>query len=151
MVISAMILSKYPPAQRPYVAYSCDVLQYIIRDDEALVTRYPICSAVVDGTNTIGHALQAAVQGDFASEDNVEQISAMLQACFPMGAWLAWLLHVVGTEIYLKLTPAEAERLRQISYIRQVSFGSIQADIADIFSSRLDTRTPVTLVSLLSV
>lgn len=122
MIISAQIISLYPPSRRLYVAYSCNVLQFILRDDAGLVARFSTCAPVVDGTNTLGEALQVAVQANFqgASEGRTEELSAALRACFPMAAWLAWALHIIGTEVYLKLTPAESERLRQISYIRQV-------------------------------
>lgn len=124
MIISAQIISIYPPSRRLYVAYSCNVLRFILQDDSALSSRYPTCTPVVDGTNMLGEALQVAVQANFkgGSEGRTEELSAALRACFPMAAWLAWALHIIGTEVYLKLTPAEAERLRQISYIRQVGF-----------------------------
>ena len=37
--------------------------------------------------------------------------------------WLALFLHAVGVEIYLSLTPREANRLRQVSYERQMERG----------------------------
>jgi hypothetical protein len=92
----------------------------MIRDGPALVTRYPNCAAVANGTNTLQNGLQVAVQANFASS-NVEELSAAMQASFPVGAWLGWLIHAVGVEVYLKLTPAENERLRRISHERQVS------------------------------
>lgn len=123
MIISAQIVSLYPPSQRLYIAYSCDVLRFIIRNDTALTQRFPACLPVVNGTNTLGEALQVAVQANFAGarQGRPEEVSAVLQACFPMAAWLAWALHVIGTEVYLKLTPRESERLRQISYVKQVN------------------------------
>jgi hypothetical protein len=124
MIIAAQIISAYPPSQRQFLAYSCNVLQFIIKNDTDLVSRYPACQPVVDGTNTLGEALQVAVQASFrrgAEGNQTEQLSAALHACFPMAGWLATVLHVVGTEVYLKLTPKEAERLRRISYERQVS------------------------------
>lgn len=93
----------------------------MIRNPNSFIERYPTCAAVVNGTNQLGDGLQVAVLAKFASK-NVEEISAAMQACFPMASWLAWLLHAVGVEVYLKLTPAENERLRQISFERQVSW-----------------------------
>jgi hypothetical protein len=120
----AQIIGLYPSSRRLYVKYSCDVLRFILQDDFALSLRYPTCIPVVDETNILGEALQVAAQANFrgGSEDCIEERSAALRACFPMAAWLAWALHVAGTEVYLKFTPAESERLRQISYIRQVGF-----------------------------
>lgn len=124
MIIAAQIISAYPPAQRQFLAYPCSVLRFIIRSDTALLARYPACAPLVDGTNTLGDALQVAVEANFnmGPEGNeTEQLSAALHACFGMAGWLATALHVVGTEVYLKLTPKEGERLRRISYERQVS------------------------------
>jgi hypothetical protein len=36
---------------------------------------------------------------------------------------MALFLHVVGVEIYLALTPVEAERLRRVSYEKQLQAG----------------------------
>ena len=46
-------------------------------------------------------------------------------SAFTFGAafWLAFVLHVLGVELYLKMTPAEGERLRQVSYERQLERG----------------------------
>jgi hypothetical protein len=120
MIIGALIISKYPASRRQYIAYSCNVLSYILRNDAGLLAeRYPQCSSAVNWS--VQHIAIQANFGGGEDERRVEELSAALQACFPMAAWLAWLLHVVGTEVYLKLTPAEAERLRAISYQRQVS------------------------------
>lgn len=92
----------------------------MIRDPIALIARYHTCSAIINSTSPLGNTAQAAVQANFSSK-NIEEISAALQAAFPVGAWLAWLIHAVGVEMYLNLTPGETERLRQYSYERQVS------------------------------
>jgi len=42
---------------------------------------------------------------------------------FGMALWLAFVLHLVGVEIYLSLTPRESNRLRQVSYERQLERG----------------------------
>lgn len=36
---------------------------------------------------------------------------------------LSLILHVIGVEIYLALTPVEAERLRRVSYEKQMDAG----------------------------
>jgi hypothetical protein len=40
-----------------------------------------------------------------------------------MAMWLALFMHLVGVEIYLNLTPVEGERLRKVSYERQLEAG----------------------------
>lgn len=52
-----------------------------------------------------------------------EEARANLRAPFGMSLWIAIFLHAVGVEIYLALTPREAQRLRQISYKRQFEAG----------------------------
>lgn len=42
---------------------------------------------------------------------------------FGMAIWVALWLHAIGIEIYLHLTPKEAERLRKVSYQRQLEAG----------------------------
>lgn len=37
--------------------------------------------------------------------------------------WIALFLHTVGVEVYLNLTKNESERLRQVSYEKQVKAG----------------------------
>ena len=40
-----------------------------------------------------------------------------------MAGFLALILHAVGVELYLRLTPRESERLRMVSYERQLERG----------------------------
>ena len=37
--------------------------------------------------------------------------------------WIAIVMHAIGVEIYLNLTPAENHRLRRISYEKQLEAG----------------------------
>jgi hypothetical protein len=50
--------------------------------------------------------------------------------------WLALVLHIIGVEIYLRLTPREAERLRQISYEKQLAAGFKHPGNAGLVVSR---------------
>ncbi|KAK3942901.1 hypothetical protein QBC46DRAFT_457279 [Diplogelasinospora grovesii] len=54
---------------------------------------------------------------------NAAEIMAAIGATFGAAGWLALAMHAIGVEIYLKLTPAEHERLRNVSYQRQVEAG----------------------------
>ena len=40
-----------------------------------------------------------------------------------MAGFLALIVHAVGVELYLRLTPRESERLRMVSYERQLERG----------------------------
>jgi uncharacterized membrane protein len=53
----------------------------------------------------------------------LEEVAAAIRANFGMALWLAIVLHAVGVEIYLALTPGEAQRLRMISYRKQMEAG----------------------------
>ena len=52
-----------------------------------------------------------------------ENLGASIRLNFGMALWLALFLHLVGVEIYLNLTPREADRLREVSYKRQREAG----------------------------
>ncbi|KAF7587217.1 hypothetical protein BBP40_007554 [Aspergillus hancockii] len=63
----------------------------------------------------------ALVLGNFNGD--VEQTGTALNLTFGMALWLALFLHTLGVEIYLQLTPRESQRLREISYSRQLEAG----------------------------
>ena len=65
-----------------------------------------------------------------------EKIGASLGLAFGMALWVSILLHIVGVEIYLNLTPAETTRLRSISYERQLEGGFAHPGSAGITSDR---------------
>ncbi|KAK5053985.1 hypothetical protein LTR84_001947 [Exophiala bonariae] len=52
-----------------------------------------------------------------------EYSTAAFSSSFGASTWLALLIHIIGAEIYLALTPAESERLRTVSYERQLKAG----------------------------
>ena len=49
--------------------------------------------------------------------------TAAFNLTFGMSLWLSLIIHAIGVEIYLRLTPAESERLRVVSYERQLKAG----------------------------
>jgi len=50
-------------------------------------------------------------------------MAAFSDVTFGKTTWLAVVLHLVGVEVYLRLTPKEAERQRQASYKKQLAAG----------------------------
>ena len=54
-----------------------------------------------------------------------------------MALWVAIFLHVVGVEIYLALTPREGQRLRMVSYERQLAAGFRNPGSAGLVVERL--------------
>lgn len=114
MVIAAQVstaVGKY------YVPMICDEIVFVQDSLTQNNTMYPQCSIAnmsVDG--------MIAVAANFGS-DRKEQLQASLELNFGMAAWLSIFLHTIGVEIYLNLTPAEGERLRRVSYAKQLEAG----------------------------
>jgi uncharacterized membrane protein len=52
-----------------------------------------------------------------------EGAAAATNLTFGMSLWIALVIHAIGVEVYLRLTPAESERLRVVSYERQLEAG----------------------------
>lgn len=80
---------------------------------------YPVCRGTSDANAS---SVYVPIKADLNAE-NVIQNGASLELTFGMAVWLALFLHGVGVEIYLRLTPRESERLRMVSYERQLAAG----------------------------
>ena len=76
---------------------------------------YPQCSQ--DAKN---NPIQVAVT---SAGSGPESSAALLRANFEMSAWLAFIIHIFLTELYLWMTPDEHHRLRVVSYEKQVAKG----------------------------
>jgi hypothetical protein len=123
MIIAALIISKL---KNYHALQSCD--QIASGYDSTLIFqhKYPQC------VNTSRDML-IPVQANFKGGENVE---AALGLSFGMALWLAIFMHLVGVEIYLGLTPTEGERLRNVSYERQLEAGFKNAGSAGLTSDR---------------
>ncbi len=82
-----------------------------------LVTNYPEC---ISGSIIAAEKIMVVHASFSGSKENV---GASLRLNFGMAMWLAIFLHAVGIEIYLKLTPREGQRLRMVSYEKQLEAG----------------------------
>jgi hypothetical protein len=113
-----------------YQIQTCDQVASIFGTSippPAIAIKYLQClNATVD--------LPIPVNADFYGSP--EQIGASLALTFGMALWMSILLHLVGVEIYLNLTPAESTRLRSISYERQLEGGFAHPGSAGITSDR---------------
>ncbi|KIW89230.1 uncharacterized protein Z519_10083 [Cladophialophora bantiana CBS 173.52] len=76
---------------------------------------YPACTAPNSSEPVI---IKANVHGF-----GPEFVTASFHLTFGMSVWLCLAIHAIGVETYLKLTPAESERLRLVSYERQLEAG----------------------------
>jgi len=130
MIISAQIVSA---AGDFWSVQKCVKLFDVIGDAQQLVENYPSCASFIDSNN-----LQAvtAVKADFGG--SVEQLMSAMNITFGMAGWLALGLHAIGVEVYLHLTPRESERLRQVSYERQVEAGFKNAGHAGLIARHSD-------------
>lgn len=83
-----------------------------------LATTYPDCvsnsTILADGLRIVHVNFSGGVK---------EEIGASLRLNFGMAMWVAFFLHAVGVETYLALTPREAQRLRMLSYEKQLEAG----------------------------
>lgn len=122
MIISAIIVSG--PGNY-YIAMPCRKIRFIDGD----LSRYSSCVADPDA--------QAVVLADFGAEERLEHTAAAMDMSFDMAGWLALLLHAVGVELYLRLTPTEGERLRQVSWERETERGSKHPGSAGLTVDRI--------------
>ena len=107
-----------------YTTRPCAQIASIVGQDMTS-SLYPSCLPFFQGRN---NALEVVVEAGFPN-DNLVEIgagfvitfgSAGFVITFGSAGWLASRIHALATEFYLDLTPAESQRLRQISYERQL-------------------------------
>ncbi|KAH4810860.1 hypothetical protein HBI49_089120 [Parastagonospora nodorum] len=75
----------------------------------------------------------------------LEQLGSNAVAPFGTMLWICLFLHVVGVELYLRMTPKETERLRRVSYEKQLEAGFRNPGSAGIVLDRwgdADAWTP---------
>jgi uncharacterized membrane protein len=125
MVIAAQIITMIGSY---HTIWSCDELKFVLKDNiQHLEQAYPQCIS--------NSSANVVVRADFGTQ--VEEVGASLRITFGMAMWLAIALHAVGVEIYLNLTPREAQRLRQVSYERQLEAGFKNPGSAGLVVERL--------------
>ncbi|KAI9897921.1 hypothetical protein N3K66_007777 [Trichothecium roseum] len=124
MISAARIISVW---NSQWKAMSCEKLASFYDSFEAMRGVYPSCTSADDW---------AAVKADM-NGGTAENSGAALYVSFGIGLWISVVLHAVGIEIYLHLTPAEFERLRKISYRRQVEVGFKRPGRAGLTADRL--------------
>ncbi|KAF7194141.1 hypothetical protein HII31_04497 [Pseudocercospora fuligena] len=121
MIISTQIITRIGSY---YIAMPCKQIEAMGGDIEHYLT----CSASEEAW-TVVHA-------DFAATNGIQEIAATFQLTFGMSIWLSIALHAVGVELYLHLTKAETERLRRVSYERQVERGMRRPGSAGLTTDR---------------
>lgn len=130
LIIATQIISSIGSY---YIVWPCAKIAYTVGSEQDTLKQYPACAAYFNGD---APSQQAVVHANFSS-GRAEEIGAALNLCFGMALWVALAMHAVGVEVYLHLTPKEAERLRNVSYQRQLEAGMSKAGSAGMTADRL--------------
>jgi uncharacterized membrane protein len=123
-IIATRIIGRIPDSYRMLACQQIDSVTGPGSSGEL----YPSCTADPFGWTAVRMDLKSGV---------VAEIMGALQGTFGASGFLAFFLHALGIELYLHLTPAEAERLRLVSYERQVERGWRSAGSAGLTADRL--------------
>lgn len=115
-----------------YFPMECAKLDYMMEDGNSVLAAYPDCISYYNNTDPSKMAL---VQANFYG--SIAQVAAGLNMTFGMALWLALLIHAIGVETYLQLTPRESQRLRQVSYEKQLEAGIKHPGSAGLTADRL--------------
>ncbi|KAI1425885.1 hypothetical protein F5Y12DRAFT_324580 [Xylaria sp. FL1777] len=134
LIIGAIIISSIGGF---YLAQPCDKINYTLNGQDATMLFYPECASFFSGENLDQHAVvKANLFGD-----NAIEVGTSLNIVFGPAGWLALALHLFAAELYLRLTPAEHERLRNVSYYRQLKAGMKNPGSAGLTADRLGDAT----------
>lgn len=114
MMITAAVVTTMGGFAAPW---SCAELLYTLDSNTTKVINagYPQCTDPNSGDQLV------LVPATF--EVSPQGVGSALRVAFGNSMWTSLLIHVVLAEIYLKLTPSETDRLRAISYQRQLEAG----------------------------
>lgn len=98
MVVAARIISEQ--LDDYYVARRCDVVDHLFHGDRArMLESYAGCLSFYDGSNPSQYV---AIKANF--HGNPAEFAASLGIGFGVGGWLAFILHLVGAELYVRHT-----------------------------------------------
>lgn len=119
--------------------FSCDELNFILQGNStAMAEQWPACTNETQPHhNTISVAASLLTPGRMGYE-------SALRVGFGMATWTAWVVHALGVEMYIHLTPGESERLRRVSYEKQLARGLSHPGSAGITSDRWGDAEPWT-------
>ena len=134
MISGTAIISTMGRYQFPM---ECAKLDYIMEDRISVLAAYPGC---ISYYNNADPGQMVLVQADL--NGSVAQVAAGLNMTFGVALWLALLIHAIGVEIYLQLTPRESQRLRQVSYEKQLEAGFKHPGSAELTADRLGDAHP---------
>ncbi|RYO88762.1 hypothetical protein DL762_003578 [Monosporascus cannonballus] len=122
MIAMASILFK---TKDYYYSMPCGKVEYAIGDRDATMAAYPGCAGYFAGTDP---RQVVPVRGSLTAPSDPAEVAAALDIVFGPATWLAFVIHLIGVEIY---------RLRQVSYQRQVEAGMRNPGRAGLTADRL--------------
>ncbi|KAI9091118.1 hypothetical protein DFS34DRAFT_643755 [Phlyctochytrium arcticum] len=129
MIISAMVITQNGSYTQ---ARPCrQILDVFEGDVGKTLSRYPDCTSAFNGADPERMVL---VKANF--KGGAEEVGVSLAVPFGAAIWLALAIHAVGVELYLGLTPRENERLRTISYQKQLEAGMLEPGSAGLTAQR---------------
>ncbi|WAO95538.1 Hypothetical protein NCS54_01316600 [Fusarium falciforme] len=134
MIIMASIIGSSNDYFQPRM---CTQIDYVLGESDTRAS-YPDCDSFYTGKDLDKRVLVKANMGDEGSD---MEVGASLGLAFGPALWLAFVIHAIGIEIYLRLTPIEHERLRNISYLRQQEAGMNHPGRAGLTADRLGDAT----------
>ena len=148
MIIQANIISVNAAGSALYANFPCAQLLWTMaqfnatlaaqpRDAQAafLGSQYPTCVGAADSEVVV-----APVHADF--NGGAPNVAASFHVAFATAGVMAWMLHAAGVEIYLKLTTRETERLRVVSYHKQLEAGFKNPGSAGLVPERIGDMEP---------
>ncbi|KAB8226951.1 uncharacterized protein BDW43DRAFT_318226 [Aspergillus alliaceus] len=139
-IITAKVLVALGP-EGYYEARPCSVIDFMFSGNQTLVESVHLdCAAFYSGADPDRHVLVDAFGSNGSGK--VDQVASGLNLSFSAAAWLAVAIHVFAAELYLHLTPAEATRLRRVSYQRQLEAGMRRPGNAGLTAERLGDADP---------
>jgi hypothetical protein len=119
-LIQLCVISIISVINSYYSTLLCYKLVYLYGDKTPVMGRYPECSTYFDGSNSQANA---AVHAQSITPQGREEVAGAFDMSFAMALGLAFVMHAFGVEIYLQLTSREHNRLRQVSYEKQLEAG----------------------------
>ncbi|KAH6839617.1 hypothetical protein B0I37DRAFT_238069 [Chaetomium sp. MPI-CAGE-AT-0009] len=133
LIISVTIISS----DGYLVPMPCDKVFSLTGSQNKTLQQHPECEVYFSGQDPKKAVLVSATM-----DGNGSNATAVLSLGFGAAFWLAFTLHAVGVEIYLRLTPAEANRLRNVSYQRQLEAGMKNPGRAGLTADRIGDSVP---------
>jgi hypothetical protein len=119
MIIIAVTSVKISPNAYKFV-FTCDQLIYTYKfvtnstSLSSFSTRYPTCDVNSSDGSDIYVIVNASLNKAYPEEK-----AALMNLIFGVSSWLALVLHMVLTELYLNLTDDENDRLKKISVTKR--------------------------------